>query len=118
MIVDGGLQSITLIPGSEALTYKITGPICDKATAIVFCPMHLFKIDTASGQVSVRVANILNVKLQESYDMTVVAVDPRGLTSTSNIVVRVIQSNDVPVIESRQLNIDENSKGVQIQGDV
>ena len=114
MKIETGEVATSFIPGEQALSYELAGPACAKGSPLVSCPLNMFKIDAVSGQLSLKTANTLNVAIHDSYELVVVASDPHGLKALTNIEIRIIQSNDKPVMESRLLFVDENARSVEL----
>ena len=75
-------------PDGDAVTYRLTG--ADAA---------LFRVEAASGQLSVGAATILDFKTQAAYGFEVVASDPHGLEDWRTVVVTGLtgEASAVPV---------------------
>ena len=79
-----------------------------------YCPKALFTMNKYTGQLSVRFANILDVRRSKEFTLNVITTDPGGLEDSTTMQITVLESNDVPEMYSFVLHVDENQRSLDI----
>merc|ERR1711981_1173784 len=62
-----------------------------------------------------RIQDVLNIDLKSKYILDIIATDPEGITAMATLAIRVIESNDPPVMESFTLYVQENAKNSELR---
>ena len=92
-----------------------TDPEDDALTFSLLDPLERFTIDPITGEI-VRTATPLDFETQPSHEVTIVATDPDGESSTTTVLIAVLDDNDVPTLQPfvASLSIAENQPSQQL----
>ncbi len=97
----------------DALTYTL---IADTVAANAN-DYKEFKIDAATGKITVAKDSTLNYEVDNLY-YALVVVDDGTLTDTARVTINIKDANDRPVIKNKTLTVPENSTAGTVVGKV
>ena len=92
-----------------------TDPEGDALTFTLIDPLGLFTIDPATGEIS-QVATAFDFETVPAHEVTVVVTDPQGQSSSTTVLITVLDENDAPSVQpfAAPLTIDENEPAQQL----
>merc|ERR1711959_460500 len=110
MRIERSILGNTEQDGNSAISYSLGGSNCVPGTIFSKCGKNMFQIDPKSGQISLKIQDQLNYAVTPRYGIDIVATDPKGLRALTRFNIRVIESNDPPILETFTFFIHENSR--------